>query len=202
MMVSVCTRAVEEEAEVQTTGEDKQWTILEKRGMCPRSSVKGQEQNATTKSPDDRQRRKTEKVMEREFEQEELKCTKAFVLVGGTMTTCTVSSKKKQAAICGTRVENHKKVLKRCKQIPGGFEQKNNGDPDLCDTSVVLRLRAHASHGDNSDETRQKSACDSLPDDEMEVSSVDFHAVGKRAPDPSEPSCEILGYQNSEKSFA
>ena len=75
---------------------------------------------------------------------------------------------------------------------PRRFRATSNGDPDLCDTSVVLRLRAHASHGYNSDETRQKSACDSLQDDEMEVSSADMYIAGKRALDPSEPSCEIL----------
>ena len=63
--------------------------------------------------------------MEEEFEQEELKCTKAFVLVGGTMTTCTTSSKKKQAKIREKRMEKYDRVLERCKQIPGGFE------PDL-----------------------------------------------------------------------
>ena len=67
---------------------------------------------------------KTEKEMEDEFEQEELKCTKAFVLVGGTMTTCTTSSKKKQAKIREKRMEKYERVLERCKQIPGGFEQK------------------------------------------------------------------------------
>ena len=78
---------------------------------------------------------------------------------------------------------------------PRRFRAKSNGDPDLCDTSVVLRLRAHASQGDNSDETRQKSACDSLQDDEMEVSSADIATAGKMVPDPSEPSCEIVGNQ-------
>ena len=178
--------------------EDKQWTIQVNRvdvskEFGQRAGTKMQQQ----KGEDDCQRRKTEKVMERDFEQEELKCTKAFVLVGGTMTTCTVSSKKKQAAIRGKRVENNEKVLERNRQIPGGFEQKAMADPDLCDTSVVLRLRAHASHGDNSDETRQKSACDSLQNDEMEVSSADIHTAGKRAFDPSEPSCEILVNQKT-----
>ena len=67
---------------------------------------------------------KTEKEMEKEFEEEELKCTTAFVLVGGTMTTCTTSSKKKQAQIRDRRMEKYERVLERCKQIPGGFEQK------------------------------------------------------------------------------
>ena len=67
---------------------------------------------------------KTEKAMEEEFEQEELKCTRAFVLVGGTMTTCTKNSKKKQAVIREKRTRKYEEVLQRCKQIPGGFEQK------------------------------------------------------------------------------
>ena len=67
---------------------------------------------------------KTEKGIDKEFEQEEFKCTKAFVLVGGTMTTCTVGSKKKQAAIRGKRVEKYEDVLERCKQIPRGLEKK------------------------------------------------------------------------------
>ena len=40
------------------------------------------------------------------------------------MTTCTASSKKKQAKIREKRMEKYEKVLERCKQIPGGFEQK------------------------------------------------------------------------------
>ena len=40
------------------------------------------------------------------------------------MTTCTVSSKKKQATIRGKLVENYEEMLERCWQIPGGFEQK------------------------------------------------------------------------------
>ena len=55
---------------------------------------------------------KTEKEMEKEFEEEELKCTKAFVLVGGTMTTCTTSSKKKQAQIRDRRMEKYESVGK------------------------------------------------------------------------------------------
>ena len=78
---------------------------------------------------------------------------------------------------------------------------ESNGDSGLSDASAVFRLRAHALHGDNSDEARQETARDSLQVHEMEVSSVDVHTVGKRTPDPSEPGCEILEYQNSEKSF-
>ena len=67
---------------------------------------------------------KTEKAMEEKFDQEELRCTRAFVVVGGTMTTCTRSSKKKPAAIREKRLRMYEEVLERSKQIPGGFEQK------------------------------------------------------------------------------
>ena len=40
------------------------------------------------------------------------------------MTTCTTRSKKKQAKIREKRMEKCERVLERCKQIPGGFEQK------------------------------------------------------------------------------
>ena len=95
---------------------------LRKAWTSPKSLVKRQEPSATRKkvkmiASDE----KTEKAMEEEFEQEELKCTRAFVLVGGTMTTCTRNSKKKQAAIREKRVRKYEEVLERCKQIRGGF---------------------------------------------------------------------------------
>ena len=132
--------------------------------------------------------------MERD-EQEELKCTKAFVLVGGTMTTCTVSSKKKQAAIRGKIVENYEKVLERCKQIPGGFDRKAMAiqifaTPVLCfDSELTLHTVTTLTRLDG------KVHAILSQDDEMEVSSADIYTAGKRAPDPSEKNCEILEKQ-------
>ena len=66
----------------------------------------------------------SDKELERQFEEEELKCTKTFVLVRRTMTTCTRSSRKKQAQIWDRRMEKFERALERCKQIPRSFEQK------------------------------------------------------------------------------
>ena len=114
MMMSVWTRAVETEADVQTTGFVDDSAVRSKRGKTRDQAMTNLRQawevskefgsKAGTKCNRKKVKMiasdvKTEKEMEREFEQEELKCTKAFVLVGGTMTTCTTSSKKKQAKI-------------------------------------------------------------------------------------------------------
>ena len=139
MMMSVWTRAVETEADVQTTGFVDDSAVRSKRGKTrdqamtnlrkawevskefgSKAGTKCNRKKVKMIASDE----KTEKELEREFEEEELKCTKAFVLVGGTMTTCTASSRKKQAQIRDRRMEKYERVLERCKQIPGGFEQK------------------------------------------------------------------------------
>ena len=117
------------------------------------------------------------------------------------MTTCTTSSKKKQAKIREKRMGKYERVLERCKQIPGGFEQKAMAIQVFA-TPVLCFDSEHALHGNNSDEAPQESARDPLQVHKTEVSSADIHIVGKRAPDPSELSCEKLVYQNSEKSIA
>ena len=59
------------------------------------------------------------------------------------MTTCTVVSKKKQAAIRGKRVEKYEDVLERCKQIPRDLQKtmviENFATPVLCfDSELTL----------------------------------------------------------------
>ena len=158
MMMSVWTSAVEIEADVQTTGFVDDNTVRSKRGKTRDQAMTNLRQacevskecasKAGTKCNRKKVKmiasdEKTEKEMEK-FEQEELKCTKAFVLVGGTMTTCTTSSKKKQAKIREKRMEKYERVLERCKQIPGSFEQKAMAiqvfaTPVLCfDSEVTL----------------------------------------------------------------
>ena len=60
--------------------------------------------------------------------------------------------------------------------------------PVLCfDSELTLHKETTLTRLD-----RKVHAILSLQDDEMEVSSADIHTAGKRAPDPSEPSCEIV----------
>ena len=132
---------------------------------------------------------KTEKELEREFEEEELKCTKAFVLVGGTMTTCTASSRKKQAQIRDRRMEKYERVLERCKQIPGGFEQK----------AMALQVFATPVLTFDSELTLYTETTLTRLD---RISGFDVHIAGKRTFGPSRSSCEILWYQNDQKSLA
>ena len=127
MMMSVWTRAVETEADVQTTGFVDDSAVRSKRGKTRDQVMTNLRQawevskefgsKAGTKCNRKKVKmiasdEKTEKEMEKELEEEELKCTKAFVLVGGTMTTCTTSSKKKQAQIRERRMEKYEGVEK------------------------------------------------------------------------------------------
>ena len=116
---------------------------------------------------------KTEKELEREFEEEELKCTKAFVLVGGTMTTCTASSRRSKHKFGTEEWKNTRGCWKGASRFQG------NGTSGFCDTSTDLRLRTHALHGNNLDEARQESARDALQIHEMEISALTFTLLAR-----------------------
>ena len=138
MMMSVWTRAVETEADVQTTGLLDDSAVRSKRGKTRDQAMMNLRRawevfiefgsKAGTKCnrkkvkmiASDEQKKKWKKSSSKKNSN----AKKTFVLVGGMMTTCTTSSKKKQAQIRDRRMEKYEKVLERCKHIPGGFEQK------------------------------------------------------------------------------
>ena len=215
MLMSVWTRAVEKgcsnhrlcgrQRSEKQTGQDKRPSSDESEesvGSLPRIRSESLGRNATEKSQDDRRRRKNGERNGGRVEQEELKCTKAFVLVGGTMTTCTTSSKKKQAKIRKKRIEKYERVLDRCKQIPGGFEQKAMAiqvfaTPVLCfDSELTLHTETTLTRLD------RKVHAILFKSTRWRSQALTFTLLARGHLIHPSQAVRYWEYQNSEKSFA